>query len=98
MFSPGTLAVLDEAFANLALGHYWLFIVGTLTLCGLRSIGKGGAGQGSSLRSLPCHKLRECFAVFNKPCTVLTHTNNAHFFSKIIYSKLLIKMVKNHQT
>ena len=30
MFSPGTLAVLDEAFANLALGHYWVFIVGTV--------------------------------------------------------------------
>ena len=85
MFSPGTLAVLDEAFANLALGHYWVFIVG------------GGAGQGSSLRSLLCHKLRECFVVFNKPCTVLTPTNNAHLFSKIIYSKLLIILVKNHQ-
>ena len=38
--------------------------------------------------------LENVFIVFNKPCTVLTPTNNAHFFSKIIYSKLLIILVK----
>ena len=36
-------------------------------------------GQGSSLRSLPCHKLNECLWSFNKPFTVLTPTNNAQF-------------------
>ena len=64
---------------------------------GLRSIGKGGAGQGSSLRSLPCHKLRECLVVFIKPCTVLDPANKTHFFGTIVYSKLLIILAKNHQ-
>ena len=58
---------------------------------GLRSIGKGGAGQGSSLRSLPCHKLRECLVVFNKPCTVLTPAN----INPLLWYYRLFEVVNN---
>ena len=87
-----TLAVLDEAFANLTLGHYWVLMVGTAdsdmisAVSGL--LAKEVLGKARHYAHYHVTNLED---IFNKPCTVLITTNNGHFFCKIIYSKLLIK-------